>query len=86
MLNLQKFNEHRFTFSYPSKCFGELGSLSLQQLPLNLPLLVSLLHCRQLSTLSGGSILTLIPLLLSEAKQCTCGAITTQYILGLLES
>lgn len=81
-LNLQKLNEHMLSLSYPSKCFRELGSLSLQQMPLNLPLLVSLPHCRQLSTLSGGSTLTLIPLLLSSAKQYTCSTVSIH--LGLL--
>ncbi len=72
-----KFKKHiSALFTYPSECFRELGSLSLQQLPLNLPLLVSLPHCRQLSTLGWGSTLTLLPLLLSVPKQHTRNVIT----------
>lgn len=69
--NLQKFNEQSCLSSHPSECVRELGSLVLQQLPLNLHLMVSLSHCRQLSTLSRGSILTLLPLLLSVSKYNT---------------
>lgn len=59
-----------FDFPYASQRFRELGSFSLQHLPLNLPLLVSLPHCRQLSTLGGQAALALLQLLLSVSKHC----------------
>ena len=79
-INQKTFNDS--TFTHFGECLRKLGFLSLQQLPLNLPLLVSFLHCRQLSALSGRSDLALIPLLLSVSDQCKCRAITILYCLS----
>lgn len=51
--------------SYPCQSLSELMLLSLQQLPLHLPLLVGLSHSRQLPTVGRGSALTLLPVLLT---------------------
>ena len=67
-----KGNEQVCLISYPSKRLRELGFLFLQQLPLNLPLVVSLSHYGQLSTLSRGSTLTKLPLLLSALQHNIC--------------
>lgn len=55
-------------FAYAGQRFRELRSFPLQHLPLNLPLLEGLPHCRQLSPLSGQAALALLQLLLSVSK------------------
>lgn len=55
-------------FSYSSERLGELGLLSLQELPLSLPLLVRLPRCGQLCPLSRGPAVTQLQLLLSAGE------------------